>query len=90
MRKSKKVTRNLMIIGSSLVVFMVLMAIFAPQIAPQDPNQMSLADRYQGLSWQHPFGLDENGSDVLAKVVYGARVSLAVSLSVVSLSILVV
>ncbi|MCB0357462.1 MAG: ABC transporter permease, partial [Bdellovibrionales bacterium] len=88
MRKTKKVTRNLMLVGSGLVIFMILVAIFAPQIAPQDPNQMSLPDRYQGMSWQHPFGLDENGSDVLAKVVYGARISLIVSLSVVSISIL--
>ncbi|MCB0391385.1 MAG: ABC transporter permease [Bdellovibrionales bacterium] len=89
MKKTKRVTRNLMIVGASLISLMVLIAIFAPYIAPQDPNIMSLADRYQGMSWQHPFGLDENGSDVLAKVVYGARVSLAVSLSVVSLSIVI-
>ncbi len=89
MKKSKVVTKRLMITGASLVLVVILVAIFAPLIAPQDPNAMSLPDRYQGPSFSHPFGLDENGSDVLAKVVYGARVSLIVSLSVVSLSIII-
>lgn len=89
MRKTKKVTRNLMLIGLSLIFFMVVIAILAPVLSPQDPNIMSLSDRYQGPSWEHPFGLDENGSDVMAKVFYGARVSLTVSMSVVSLSVLV-
>lgn len=89
MRKSKKVTRYLILTGMFLVMFMVFIAMLAPWIAPHDPNAMSLAKRYEGPTWQHPFGLDENGSDVFSKVVYGARVSLFVSLSVVSLSIFI-
>ncbi|MCB9086655.1 MAG: ABC transporter permease [Bdellovibrionaceae bacterium] len=78
-----------MFIGATMVLLMVIAAIFAPLLAPQDPNLMSLTERYDPPSWHHPFGLDENGSDVLAKVVYGARVSLGVSLSVVLVSLLV-
>lgn len=79
--------KKLMIIGASLISVVLFMAIFAPWIAPQDPNEMNLQQRYQGPSWQHPFGLDENGSDVFSKVVYGARVSLLVSMSVVGVSL---
>ncbi|MCB0383958.1 MAG: ABC transporter permease [Bdellovibrionales bacterium] len=81
--------KRLMFIGATMVLLMVIAAIFAPLLAPQDPNLMSLTERYDPPSWHHPFGLDENGSDVLAKVVYGARVSLGVSLSVVLVSLLV-
>lgn len=50
---------------------------------------MSLQDRFEPPSWEHPFGLDQNGSDVLAKVVYGARISLLVSLTVVSIGLFI-
>lgn len=65
---------------------MIVIALLAPLIAGIDPNFMSLANRYQGPSWNHWFGLDENGSDVFSKVVWGARVSLIVSLTVVAIS----
>ena len=78
-----------MVIGASMILVMVLVALFAPLLAPQDPNLMSLTDRYAGPSLGHPFGLDENGSDVLAKIAFGARVSLGVSLSVVFISVLI-
>ncbi len=79
----------LMYLGAGIVLVMVIVALFAPWIAIQDPNTMSLADRYQAPSWTHPFGLDEMGSDVFSKVVYGARVSLGVALTVVTISTIV-
>lgn len=85
----KRPNNRLMIIGAGLVLLMVMVALFAPLIAPQDPNLMSLTARYDPPSWGHPFGLDENGSDVLAKVAYGARISLGVALSVVLVSLII-
>lgn len=76
-------------IGLTLVLAMGAVAIFAPWIAPQDPSIMSLPDGLQGPSLAHPLGLDENGCDVLAKVVYGARVSLGVAWSVILIAGLV-
>lgn len=73
--------------GSLLIFFVVIIAILAPWIAVQDPLSMSLADRYQGPSFAHPFGLDQNGSDVFSRVVYGARVSLLVAFIVVFVSL---
>ncbi len=80
---------GLMYLGIFLIVGMILIAVLAPWIAGEDPNHMSLADRYQAPSLAHPFGLDQNGSDVFAKVVLGARVSLLVALTVVGISTLI-
>jgi peptide/nickel transport system permease protein len=52
----------------------------APLIAPDAPSQINLAMRRQPPSFAHPFGTDDLGRDVLARVLYGARVSLAVGL----------
>jgi len=84
----KKITRPqiLFAFGVLIIVLMIVAAVFAPWLAPQDPDAMSLADRLQGPSWAHPLGLDENGSDVFAKLVYGARVSLGVAWSVILVS----
>jgi peptide/nickel transport system permease protein len=71
--------------GVALVLLIVIIAIFAPYIAMNDPNDMSLPDRYMPPTLQHPFGLDQNGSDVFSQVVYGARVSLLVAISVVTI-----
>jgi peptide/nickel transport system permease protein len=62
---------------------MILIAILAPALTPQDPFAMSLPERLQAPSWHHWFGLDQNGSDVLSRVIYGARISLLVSIAVV-------
>ncbi len=76
-------------IGLTVICLIILAALFAPWLAPQDPNQMSLPDCYGKPSWSHPFGLDQNGSDVFSQIVFGARISLAVSLIVVSVSVAV-
>lgn len=80
--------RGLFIVGLSVILLMIAIAIFAPFVAQQDPTTMSLVDRFQAPSSAHVFGLDQNGSDVFAQVIYGARVSLYVSLVVVSVSVL--
>lgn len=76
-------------VGIAFIFLIVLGAIFAPQLSVQDPNQMSLPDRYMGPSIHHPFGLDQNGSDVYSQVLYGARISLLVGISVVGVGAIV-
>ncbi len=76
-------------VGLLLILGMAIIALTAPLIAPADPQSMSLPDRLQAPSPIHPLGLDENGSDVLSKVIYGSRVSLGVAFSVVSISVLI-
>jgi len=73
-------------IGFSVVVALVLLALFAPWLSPQDPRAISLADELLGPSAAHPLGTAENGVDVLAHVVWGARVSMIVGLASTLLS----
>jgi len=74
-----------MFLGGSVIVFTALVALFAPFIATHDPNSMNLEYRYWQPSMAYFFGLDQNGSDVFSKMVYGARISFYVAISVVSI-----
>ncbi|MEU5400096.1 ABC transporter permease [Streptomyces sp. NPDC005963] len=65
-----------------LAVF-VLTALFAPWLAPHDPNAVSLANSLQGTSADHLLGTDQSGRDVLSRLIYGARSSLLGPLGVV-------
>lgn len=62
------------------LVLLVFIAIFAPWIAPFDPNEQSLADTLQGPSMKHFLGTDEMGRDLLSRIIYGTRISLSVGL----------
>jgi peptide/nickel transport system permease protein len=76
-------------IGLTLVVLAVVAALFGPWLVSADPRSQELALRLAGPTLAHPLGLDELGRDILARLVSGARVSLIVGLSVVSVSSLV-
>ncbi|MDA7026616.1 ABC transporter permease [Bacillus sp. CLL-7-23] len=62
--------------GAILVALFVLLAIFAPLLAPYGINDQSLADRLAGPSTEHLFGTDDFGRDIFSRVLYGARLSL--------------
>jgi peptide/nickel transport system permease protein len=66
----------------------VLAAIFAPLLTRHNPVTLNLHARLLPPSLDHPFGTDELGRDLLARVLYGARISLIVAVSVVALSLL--
>ena len=76
-------------IGGLIVVTAFLAATLGPLLSPYDPSAQELALRLAGPSWSHPFGLDELGRDILARVLSGARISLAVGVTVVMVSALV-
>jgi peptide/nickel transport system permease protein len=69
-----------------LTFFLVIPALLAPQVAPHDPLKGSLSKRLKAPVWQeggsiqYPLGTDKLGRDILSRIIYGARVSLAVSL----------
>ncbi|HEY1865709.1 MAG TPA: ABC transporter permease [Candidatus Acidoferrales bacterium] len=69
--------------GLAMTLFLIAAAIFAPLIAPHSPAVQDLPSRLLSPTWHHPFGTDELGRDVLARTLYGARVSLLVGFSVV-------
>jgi peptide/nickel transport system permease protein len=69
--------RNLLIGGAMLGV-LILIAIFAPLIAPYEPQAQDYENTQQPPSLDHPFGTDNFGRDVFSRVVYGARIDLRV------------
>jgi peptide/nickel transport system permease protein len=76
-------------VGAVIVAVMALAAIVGPSLSPYDPAAQELPLRLAGPSAGHPFGLDELGRDILARVLAGARISFFVALAVVSVSSLV-
>lgn len=70
-------------IGFAIVCLLVLLALLAPWISPAKPAAQNLAVRLQGPSFAHWMGTDELGRDILSRILYGARVSLFVSICVV-------
>jgi peptide/nickel transport system permease protein len=83
------VRRNpLALFGLALIVLFIFCAVFGPLIAPRDPAFIDLAARLQAPSAHHLFGTDELGRDILSRILYGARISMIVGISVVSGSLL--
>ncbi|MCL2361427.1 MAG: ABC transporter permease [Defluviitaleaceae bacterium] len=77
--KSHKTAKNVqMYIGAGIVLFFVLVAIFAPLIAPYDPLEVVIPRRLQAPSSEHWLGTDDLGRDNLSRIIFGARVSLTV------------
>jgi peptide/nickel transport system permease protein len=72
--------------GLIIVLVTVLAAIAGPALSPYDSTAQELARRLEAPSLAHPFGLDELGRDILARLLDGARISLMVGLAVVSVS----
>lgn len=70
-------------IGFTIACVLIFLAIFAPWIAPADPAAQNLAVRLQPPSHSHWLGTDELGRDILSRTIYGARISLLVSICVV-------
>lgn len=82
--------RNLVMpVGGFIVLAVVLAAVLAPWLAPVDPTVQDLDRRLEGPSREHWLGLDELGRDILSRLLYGARISVAVGLVVVLLATLI-
>ena len=69
---------RLAVIGGSAAVFLSLVAVLAPWLAPYRPEQIRLADRWGVPSRTHPFGTDELGRDVFSRAMHAGRISLSV------------
>ena len=76
-------------IGLAIMGILILVAIFAPLLAPHDPDAIESSRVLRGLSLAHPFGSDALGRDVLSRVIFSFRVSLSVAVGSVLLAFLV-
>lgn len=77
------------VFGGIVICVFILMAIFAPYIAPYSYDEMDLPNMLQSPSQQYPFGTDELGRDIFSRIIYGARVSLKVSILTVGISLVI-
>ncbi|MCO5214838.1 MAG: ABC transporter permease [Thermomicrobiales bacterium] len=68
------------VVGAVMIVFLVIMAVFAPWIAPYDPLVQSTINKFQGPSSAHWLGTDDYGRDVLSRIIWGTRVALQVGI----------
>ena len=73
------------LIGAVVTILIILIAIFAPWIAPHDPLVQDPAIRLEGMSSDHKLGTDDFGRDVLSRIIHGSRVSLVIGLASVLL-----
>jgi len=75
--------------GLALVGVLIVVGVFAPLIAPYNPYQANLDISLQAPTYSHWMGTDEEGRDVLSRIIYGARISLKVGIIASTLSLLI-
>jgi len=78
---------KLALTGLAVIVLLFIVAIFAPMIAPYNPNAYDLDSVLKAPSLAHLFGTDDQGRDVFSRIVFGARISLSVGFVAVSIYI---
>ncbi len=82
-------------LGGIVIIVYLLAAVFAEQITVYDPTRGDLRQRleppvwYADGTWAHPLGTDGQGRDMLTRVIYGARISLAVGIISVAVSVII-
>lgn len=76
----KLAQNNNAIFGLLVILFTLVVAIFAPYIAPHQPNEQELLNRLNPPSLKHPLGTDGHGRDILSRVIFGSRISLLIGL----------
>lgn len=77
---------RLMVVGTGIIIGLMLVAAFPPLLATHDPYEQILGNRLLAPSAQYLFGTDSLGRDIYSRVVYGARITLAIALLVAAIS----
>jgi peptide/nickel transport system permease protein len=72
--------------GAVVAIFFLLVGIFADVLAPYGMNEVDMGARMHAPSWEHPFGTDNLGRDLLSRCIYGAQISVIIGLSVAVIS----
>ena len=76
------------LVGMIFLTLLILAAVFAPWIAPHDPNAMDYM-MMEAPSAVHPLGVDDLGRDLLSRIIYGAQVSLFVGVTTVAIALVI-
>jgi peptide/nickel transport system permease protein len=80
---------RLAVVSAVLLAIMILAVAFGPLLWPVQINDIDFTAQLQTPSWAHPLGTDDLGQDLLARMLYGGRISLAVGLAAMSVSVVV-
>jgi peptide/nickel transport system permease protein len=76
------------IVGTSVLLVIVLGAVLAP-LWPHDPEDINVKNRWEPPSWSHPMGTDRSGRDMLARILWGGRISLSVGVLAALTSVII-
>lgn len=74
-------SKPLFLLGLTILILMCIMAVFAPFIAPHDPYEQSLKDRFMKPCLEYPLGTDQFGRCILSRIIYGSQTSLAIAVT---------
>src|SRR5262245_45665245 len=86
----RRFRRHRLALASAVILALMIAAIvLGPSLWPVAINDIDFTARLNGPTWSHPFGTDDLGQDLLARMLYGGRISLAVGLAAMSVAILV-
>ena len=85
----KRFLRNPGAVAGMIILSIIILAVLCAGLSPYDPQASDMSSRFEPPSRQHPMGTDALGRDLLTRVLYGGRVSLAVGFSVVIITLLI-
>ena len=80
---------RLAVLSLGILVLLVLAVVAGPFVWATPIDEIDFTARLQGPSWEHPFGTDDLGQDLLARILYGGRISLAVGLAAMAVAVIV-
>ena len=81
------ITRVGVLLSLGWLVLVTVAAVFAPWVAPYDPNAQNLANTNAGISTSHWLGTDDLGRDVLSRLIYGSRISMQITFETVGIAL---
>lgn len=76
-------------LGLFIIATFILLAVFAPAVAPHNPNRVNYKAKLEAPSAEHLFGTDDQGRDILTRVIYGTRISFAIALVAVGIATII-
>ncbi len=80
---------KLAVVSAAVLLSMIVLIMLGPILWPVAINDIDFGARLKGPSWSHPFGTDDLGQDILARMIYGGRISLAVGLAAMLVAVVV-
>ena len=80
---------RLAVFGGIIVLLLFTIAVFAPFVAPYNPDAINVKHVLEAPSFSHPFGTDDLGRDIFSRVIYGSRISLAVGFVAVGIATII-